>query len=450
MWEAARATSAAPPYFKPFSHADSKETYIDGAVHHNCPVWVADQERRLLWDEVSHWPADIVLSLGTGLIAKLPSDTYQPTVHGLSNMWRIATALIDGQLNAEEIWRRYGAKSTPRQAVREKANTYRNIRINLNFSDKRPSMDDISAFDEIEQRVQNDLKYNLDIRKAADKLVATSFYFDTHEMEPSEKHGGYQCSGYIRCRFSKGSNNLKGLGRILQNFINDNFVPFFSLQENYGSRSQTDRIIELPLRAIRKMHQEGIYQPVKITFNLANALTDTNIALRLRPNTYLFSAKDQFSPAPMPPPSISGFPRKLYSPLGSFIPEVDSEVGDEESWESSSTDESRPRISEDEASLPYMDDPESSIFSRTGLISSRTSLQSKYTRSGKNELIEEGIDTDQETDSETGSDAASDADTVRPLREPRGAAMIRDIRSMIRRQVNDIAGGGLSSYFDTE
>lgn len=35
-WETARATSAAPTYFKSFSHEPSKQEYWDGGLFHNC------------------------------------------------------------------------------------------------------------------------------------------------------------------------------------------------------------------------------------------------------------------------------------------------------------------------------------------------------------------------------------------------------------------------------
>ncbi|EXA34391.1 hypothetical protein FOVG_14373 [Fusarium oxysporum f. sp. pisi HDV247] len=45
---AARATAAAPPYFKPYEKAETKKMYLDGALYHNCPVWVAHHEKRLI------------------------------------------------------------------------------------------------------------------------------------------------------------------------------------------------------------------------------------------------------------------------------------------------------------------------------------------------------------------------------------------------------------------
>jgi hypothetical protein len=61
----ARATSAAPRYFKPFHHKATEAVFVDGATNYNNPVKIAETERRLLWPD--HPLPDIVLSLGTGI-----------------------------------------------------------------------------------------------------------------------------------------------------------------------------------------------------------------------------------------------------------------------------------------------------------------------------------------------------------------------------------------------
>ena len=64
-WEAARATSAAPTYFKPFWHEGSKQVYSDGGIYHNNPIFVADRERKLIWPTQEEEEPDIILSIGT-------------------------------------------------------------------------------------------------------------------------------------------------------------------------------------------------------------------------------------------------------------------------------------------------------------------------------------------------------------------------------------------------
>lgn len=66
VWEAAAATSAAPSFFKPFTHNMTEATYYDGALYHNNPVRLVRSEARLLWPDVAHQHPDLLLSLGTG------------------------------------------------------------------------------------------------------------------------------------------------------------------------------------------------------------------------------------------------------------------------------------------------------------------------------------------------------------------------------------------------
>lgn len=64
IWEAAAATSAAPSFFKPFECRG--KTYMDGALNHNNPVYIAWREKKLIWPDVLSKQPDIFVSLGTG------------------------------------------------------------------------------------------------------------------------------------------------------------------------------------------------------------------------------------------------------------------------------------------------------------------------------------------------------------------------------------------------
>ncbi|KAF5852115.1 hypothetical protein GGP41_000799 [Bipolaris sorokiniana] len=63
--EAARAASAAPFFFKPFFNYRTMGSYIDGAVKHNNPIRIANNETKFLWPDVEERYPDI-LSVGTG------------------------------------------------------------------------------------------------------------------------------------------------------------------------------------------------------------------------------------------------------------------------------------------------------------------------------------------------------------------------------------------------
>lgn len=133
IWEVARATSAAPSYFKPFVNPRTKQGYLDGAIYHNNPVDVANDERKLIWpEEAGHHP-DLMLSIGTGRDgeadkqlnarlthmrpwvgepAPLPEKRTKPT-STLSSIPRLGSFLqgmqkrFDSVLDAEETWHKF-------------------------------------------------------------------------------------------------------------------------------------------------------------------------------------------------------------------------------------------------------------------------------------------------------------------------------------------------------
>jgi hypothetical protein len=66
IWEAAAASSAATPYFKPFFHPSSGRYFLDGYLNSSNPAKILHQERRLLWPDIADRAPDIFLSIGAG------------------------------------------------------------------------------------------------------------------------------------------------------------------------------------------------------------------------------------------------------------------------------------------------------------------------------------------------------------------------------------------------
>lgn len=220
IWQAARATAAAPIYFKSF--VQSGIAYTDGAVHHNCPAIVADSERRRIWDDVNDWPADFVLSLGTGLsrvrprpqsssMAKgledeksLQSLAHQSSLSGIRYGLRLAFKIIDDQLNCEKIWSEYFKEATT-QADQRPEDKRRNMRINVSFPGERPPLDAVDEVQAMEDHslsmIQSDLPTRAKIHEAAHRLVASCFYFEVSSTTYSSKgSAGYTCTGKCRLR----------------------------------------------------------------------------------------------------------------------------------------------------------------------------------------------------------------------------------------------------------
>ena len=64
LWEAARATSAAPGFFERIQFQRSKASFADGALGRNNPIRVLINEARQIWPDL---PLGCVISIGTGL-----------------------------------------------------------------------------------------------------------------------------------------------------------------------------------------------------------------------------------------------------------------------------------------------------------------------------------------------------------------------------------------------
>lgn len=185
--------------------------YSDGATHHNCPVRVADHERKLLWEDVRDRPADMFLSLGSGLSpseASTSSGVYfkgagkpkadrlsRRSVAGFGSLWGTANNIIDDQQNCEKIWDAYSAVSKPPARPNDCEERRRNIRLNIMFPDIRPKFDDVRLLETIEHAAKQQLPSDFDVVEVAHRLVASCFYFEKIECHPAKGTGRYQCIG---------------------------------------------------------------------------------------------------------------------------------------------------------------------------------------------------------------------------------------------------------------
>ncbi|KAK3389280.1 hypothetical protein B0H63DRAFT_537088 [Podospora didyma] len=324
VWEAARATSAAPLYFKPFIKEATGVPYTDGAIHHNCPAWVAHYERQVLWEDVKHRQPDILLSLGTGLssqpstqsanveaeIRKVERMHQKRSTSGFTYMWRTAYSIIDSQLNSEQTWHDYRSKMLPQGNYATNEEERRYMRINIPLKGERPPLDDVSKLQAVEDQAVYGVTRNPDIREAAHRLVASSFYFERHGVIHQVHNGTFECRGYIRCRFDKGSKDLKGLGHFFRSCFRGDFEPFFLLQENYHASDETCKEIAIPLATLDDMCNRGTFHlPAEITIEGSSQPSTTRIALRLQENNYLSGGRVQAESYL----SISGFPREMFA-----------------------------------------------------------------------------------------------------------------------------------------
>ncbi|UKZ53308.1 hypothetical protein TrVGV298_007100 [Trichoderma virens] len=334
VWEAARATSAAPPYFKPFIQGETMRAYTDGAIHHHCPVFIADQERRLLWEDVKDWPPDIVLSIGSGFRtaedSSSPPETMEIStsdgffnrrprprraVAGLGYLWRTANKIIEKQLDCEEIWRSYSSQNKSAGDKMRYGDENRNIRLNVHFANELPALDDVKAMDGMEHLAKLMVQETRrEIQKVAEKLIASCFYFET--VGPAFRNtetGRFQCR--IHCRFHD-VRDIQGLGKILLRYCSQRFVPSFLIKENYGSRLQKYYKESFSITTIENMASRGIFTPLReISIEAIDLSSQTNICLCLHSdNSHVYGVSQELFTTPL---EISGFPRNLCA-LGAF------------------------------------------------------------------------------------------------------------------------------------
>ncbi|KAF9738488.1 hypothetical protein PMIN01_03771 [Paraphaeosphaeria minitans] len=290
--EAARATSAAPTFFKPFKNPRTTEGFVDGAIFHNNPVRIANYESKLLWPDVEDRHADVLLSLGTAHYwsDKDPSlhatrsdrrrmhirrvfGSAKPSIEEKRSMpalrafgemesWvTIFKKRIESVLDAELTWKEF------RKEIRgnySEIAVERYIRINPRTKDRTPKMDD------------------------KDKI---------HVL-----HDEMKKQGMIRCRFAAGSGNLRKLGEYMRNHQGgERFQPFFHVQE--VNHDESAHNIPITAQAIRDMIERGRFDLGKLAIPVTSETSIVAIDLHLTDDKARYFVKSGFP--------ISGFPRSL-------------------------------------------------------------------------------------------------------------------------------------------
>ncbi|KAL8916178.1 MAG: hypothetical protein Q9172_006425 [Xanthocarpia lactea] len=299
----ARATSAAPTYFKSFRSARNDHGYLDGALYHNNPVRVADLERRLIWPETEDSTPDLLLSIGTscndaindavqrsaGLLRqRKPAMGPNPSSTVVSGPRRIFTRRhkksqprkwfnilvnrIENILDTELTWQQFMAES----GRGDELNRSRYHRINPNIGEDPPRLDDTKKLPHLRQRMVHVMKektFQNQIGEVARRLVASSFYVEV----PAK------------------SRNIRRLGDYLKNVSTLKFKPHFIFTEQKSSGREPQQIL-ITSKVIESMMMNASFclETVHIPVSNENAVITGNMSL----------ASDEYLP-------ISGFPRTL-------------------------------------------------------------------------------------------------------------------------------------------
>ena len=180
-WEAARATSAAPGYFRSFYKPENGHTYQDGALKLNNPVLAADYERQIIWPECAHNLPDILLSIGTGYFPEVRMRTGEPgprvgigLVNGAKAFVQVGRDVIEEGLDCERTWEDY-VQCTVSEASERKNRLHR---LTLPIGGPKIDLDAVDKMPELEELTKAYYSRNHGIiDKVAGQLVASLFYF---------------------------------------------------------------------------------------------------------------------------------------------------------------------------------------------------------------------------------------------------------------------------------
>lgn len=98
IWQAARATSAAPLFFEPIEFGTPPRKYVDGGVHMNNPIRAVLDEAHSLWPRQQGRKIGCVVSIGTGIQSLQGVGTRGHEIIG---------AMVEAATNCEKVAREF-------------------------------------------------------------------------------------------------------------------------------------------------------------------------------------------------------------------------------------------------------------------------------------------------------------------------------------------------------
>lgn len=218
-WEAARSTSAAQTYFRPFLHRPTLRTFTDGAMQQNNPIRIADGERCKIWGEEAEKIPDIIISVGTGLqegssqIAKKPNRAarllLKVTPKGLVDKVGVVYDMVKSTLDCERQWREFYQSINWDEPHRARCH-----RLNIGLRAEPPKLDDVGSLIWLKdvaatylspehKGYSNSMYTNAHehVTVVARQLIATLFYFQPGRQGQTQVQ---RCNwrGRLKCRLS--------------------------------------------------------------------------------------------------------------------------------------------------------------------------------------------------------------------------------------------------------
>jgi hypothetical protein len=171
---------------------------LDGAFHHNNPVRIAAQERKLIWPGTAGYPPDILISIGTGYDptradpdAQISNDSNRSLREDCSRSQERSTlkkqqtpfikmlmARLDSMLDCNHIWDEFLANETRPPSNKS---YFRFHRFNPILQGDCPKLDEKEKLKKLRDSVKRWLTGQAEtqlIKQVARQLVASCFYFD--------------------------------------------------------------------------------------------------------------------------------------------------------------------------------------------------------------------------------------------------------------------------------
>ena len=186
--------------FKPFWHEPSQQVLIDGGVYHNNPITIADKERKLLWPNLKNDHPDITVSLGTTCrsVEALNSDNRPQSKidlgvisHGKS-LIKLGLNYIASTRDSEKTWDSYIELLDP-----PSNHKHRYVRLNPRIDLEPPDLDDLDSMRYLKATARASFGEDGRIQQVANKLIASSFYFERSSPKLLTTDGAIQCSGTL-------------------------------------------------------------------------------------------------------------------------------------------------------------------------------------------------------------------------------------------------------------
>jgi Patatin-like phospholipase len=190
VWEAARATSAAPGYFKSYFKPSNGHTYQDGALKLNNPILAADYERQIIWPCCARLLPDVLLSLGTGMFPEAKNRTGEPgprygvgIVDGVKALVQISRDAIESDLDCEKAWDDYVQCTVSESSDKR----HRFHRLTLPIYGPKIELDAVDKMEELQRLTEKYYETQPDadagspsrqLDDVAAQLIASLFYFD--------------------------------------------------------------------------------------------------------------------------------------------------------------------------------------------------------------------------------------------------------------------------------